>query len=157
MSLVSGTASKRKSAKWCCHRCDIIVKAPPAPLLLPKEKRKSRGSATDSGQAAAAVTHVEAVVINPKKPRRAECLIFLFAILSTRSQSFLSFCLMLGYSEHQPHSLKITQNVAFEFSELWHFSTFYNLLKLTCLVTLLDSKLQLFKNSPKWTIFAIFE
>ena len=25
-----------------------------------------------------------------------------------------------------------------------------------CLVTLLDRKLQLFKNSPKWTIFGIF-
>ena len=37
-----------EAAKWCCHRCDIIVKAPAAALLLPKEKRKSRGSATDA-------------------------------------------------------------------------------------------------------------
>ena len=34
--------------------------------------------------------------------------------------------------------LKITQNVAFEF---WHFPPFFDLLKLTCLVTLFDFKL----------------
>ena len=49
--------------------------------------------------------------------------------------------------------LKITQNVAFEF---WHFPPIFDLLKLTCLVTLFDRKLQVFKNSPKWTIFGIF-
>ena len=27
---------------------------------------------------------------------------------------------------------------------------------MTCLVTLFDCKLQVFKNSPKWTIFGIF-
>ena len=43
--------------------------------------------------------------------------------------------------------LKITQNVSFEF---------FVLLKLTCLVTLFDRKLHVFKNSPKWTIFGIF-
>ena len=43
--------------------------------------------------------------------------------------------------------LKITLNVAFEF---WHFPP------ITCLVTLFDRKLQVFKNSPKWTIFGIF-
>ena len=42
------------------------------------------------------------------------------------------------------HCLKITKNVAFEF---WHFSPFLVLLKLTCLVTLFDRKLQCFKNS----------
>ena len=52
-----------------------------------------------------------------------------------------------------PHCLKITQNVAFEF---WHFQPIFVLLKLTCLVTLFDRKLQVFKNSPKWTIFIIF-
>ena len=52
-----------------------------------------------------------------------------------------------------PHCLKITQNVAFEF---WHFSPIFVLLKLTCLVTLFDRKLQVYKNSPKWTIFGIF-
>ena len=29
-------------------------------------------------------------------------------------------------------------------------------IKLTCLVTLFDRKLQVFKNSPKWTLFGIF-
>ena len=38
---------------------------------------------------------------------------------------------------------------AFEFSNLGIFHHF-------CLVTLFDSKLQVFKNSPKWTIFGIF-
>ena len=52
--------------------------------------------------------------------------------------------------------LKITQNVEFEF---WHFGIFspiFVLLKVTCLVTLFDRKLQVKKNSPKWTIFGIF-
>ena len=55
--------------------------------------------------------------------------------------------------EGSTHCLKITQNVAFEF---WHFPPIFVLLKLTCLVTLFDRKLQVFKNSPKWTIFGIF-
>ena len=37
------------------------------------------------------------------------------------------------------HCLKITLNVSFEF---WHFPPFFVLLKLTCLVTLFDRKLQ---------------
>ena len=40
--------------------------------------------------------------------------------------------------------------------ECWHFPPIFVLLKLTCLVTLFDRKLQVFKNSPKWTIFGIF-
>ena len=51
------------------------------------------------------------------------------------------------------HFLKITQNVVFEF---WHFPPSFVLFKLTCLVTMIDRKLQVFKNSPKWTIFGIF-
>ena len=51
------------------------------------------------------------------------------------------------------HCLKITQNVAIEF---WNFPPIFVLLKLTCLVTLFDRKLQVFKNSPKWTILGIF-
>ena len=38
----------------------------------------------------------------------------------------------------------------------WHFPSIFVLLKLTCLVTLFDRKLQVFKNSTKWTIFGIF-
>ena len=41
--------------------------------------------------------------------------------------------------------------------EFWHFPPFFVLLKLTYLVTLFDRKLQFFKNSPKWTIFGIFD
>ena len=37
-----------------------------------------------------------------------------------------------------------------------NFSQIFVLLKLTCLVTLFDRKLQVFKNSSKWTIFGIF-
>ena len=40
--------------------------------------------------------------------------------------------------------------------QFWHFLPIFDLLKLTCLVTLFDRKLQVFKNSPKWTIFGIF-
>ena len=40
--------------------------------------------------------------------------------------------------------------------KFWHFPSIFVLLKLTCLVTLFDRKLQVFKNSPKWTIFGIF-
>ena len=47
----------------------------------------------------------------------------------------------------------LAQNVVFEF---WHFPPIFVLLKLTCLVTLFDRKLQVFKISPKWTIFGIF-
>ena len=36
---------------------------------------------------------------------------------------------------------------------LWHFSSIFVLLKLTCLVTLFDRKFQVFKKSPKFTIF----
>ena len=54
---------------------------------------------------------------------------------------------------HSAHCLKITQNVAFEF---WHFPPIFVLLKLTCLVTLFDRKLQVFKNSSNWTILGIF-
>ena len=37
--------------------------------------------------------------------------------------------------------------------EYWHFPSIFILLKLICLVTLFDRKLQVFKNSPKQTIF----
>ena len=40
--------------------------------------------------------------------------------------------------------------------EFWHFPLVFVLLKLTILVTLFDHKLQVSKNSPKWTIFGIF-
>ena len=39
---------------------------------------------------------------------------------------------------------------------IWIFQQFLSDKKLTCLVTLFDRKLRIFKNSPKWTIFGIF-
>ena len=39
---------------------------------------------------------------------------------------------------------------------IWNFQPIFVLLKLTCVVTLFDRKLQFFKNSPKSTIFGIF-
>ena len=39
--------------------------------------------------------------------------------------------------------------------EFWHLSPIFVLSKLTSLVTLYDRKLQVFKNSPKWTIFGL--
>ena len=38
--------------------------------------------------------------------------------------------------------------------EFWHFPPIFVLLKLTCLVTLFDRKLQFFKNSPNWLFLA---
>ena len=38
----------------------------------------------------------------------------------------------------------------------WHFPPIFVRLKLTCLVTLFDRKLQVFKNLPKWAILGIF-
>ena len=54
-------------------------------------------------------------------------------------------------------NLKITQNVAFRFLNfgIFHQLTYlvifvvFVILQVTCLVTLFDHKLQVFKNSPK--------
>ena len=46
-------------------------------------------------------------------------------------------------NQFDPQCLKITQNVPFEFLIFWHFSPIFVLLKLTCLVTLLE------RNIPK--------
>ena len=40
--------------------------------------------------------------------------------------------------------------------QLLHFPPIFVLIKLTCLVTLFDRKLQVFKNSLKWTILGTF-
>ena len=49
--------------------------------------------------------------------------------------------------------LNLTQNVALEFCLS---SLIFVVLKVTCLVTLFDFKLQVFKKSPKLTIFGLF-
>ena len=63
------------------------------------------------------------------------------------------FEVMINTPKKLAHCLKTAQNVAFEF---WYFPPIFVLLKLTCLVTLFDRKLQVFKISLKWTIFGIF-
>ena len=44
------------------------------------------------------------------------------------------------------YCLKITENVAFEVFQFLHFPPIFALLKLICLVTLFDRKIQAFKN-----------
>ena len=39
---------------------------------------------------------------------------------------------------------------------MWKFSTNFCPIKIDLFGTLFDRKLQFFKNSPKWTIFGIF-
>ena len=51
-----------------------------------------------------------------------------------------------GIKNDIAHCLKITQNVALEFLNFGIFHQFFVLLKLTCLVTLFDRKVQVFKN-----------
>ena len=77
--------------------------------------------------------------------------------------------LYLSLIETTSQGLKITQNVSFNIAseasyvyikvshfEFWHFSLIFVVLKVTCLVTLFSRKLQVFKKSPKLTIFGIF-
>ena len=40
--------------------------------------------------------------------------------------------------------------------QLWHFPPIFVISKVTCLVTLFDRKIQVFKNSPKLNNFGIF-
>ena len=40
--------------------------------------------------------------------------------------------------------------------QFWHFPPVFVLLNLTCLVTLFDRKLYVFKNSPNWAILASY-
>ena len=51
--------------------------------------------------------------------------------------------------------LKIIQSVPFEFSNFLHSPPIFVLSKLNCLVTLFNGNIQVFKNSPKLTIFGI--
>ena len=56
---------------------------------------------------------------------------------------------------HSQYS-KITQNVAFEFFNFWRFPPIFVLLKMTCLVTLFDRKLQVFQKLAKMDYFLAF-
>ena len=54
-------------------------------------------------------------------------------------------------------SRTITQNCCIWIFEFWHFPAIFVAWKVTYLETLLDRKLQVFKNSPKLTIFGFFD
>ena len=91
-----------------------------------------------------------------KSPKTSVLYVWLIGVILVvlrRKYVLLLFCSEKKRALGRTHCLKITQNVAFEF---WRFPPIFGLLKLTCLVTLFDRKLQVFKNSPKWTIFGIF-
>ena len=51
--------------------------------------------------------------------------------------------------------LKIIQNVAFEFFELWHFPSIFVLLKLTCLVTPQTSDFQKLAKMDHFWVFLV--
>ena len=77
--------------------------------------------------------------------------------ITTNSQRYFYWIAFWILKNDIAHCLKITQNVAFEFLNFGIFHQFLSYKKLTCLVTLFDRKLQVFKNSPKWTIFGLFD
>ena len=81
--------------------------------------------------------------------------------MGTKEQLNWSF---LNFSKYFPSFEweTVTLNTVFEnysncrIFHFWHFPPIFVLLKVTCLVTLFDRKFQGFKNSPKLTIFDIF-
>ena len=79
---------------------------------------------------------------NPTRPIN---LLIIFKVVQNHKMEYKKFPLHIEEKYSCTHCLKITQNVAFE---LWHFPPIFDLLQLTCLVTLFDRKLQVFKNSP---------
>ena len=66
------------------------------------------------------------------------------------NETFLGYFQTLWSRLIKAHCLKITQNVAFEF---WHFPSIFVLLKLNCLVTLFDRKLQILQKLAKMNHF----
>ena len=65
-----------------------------------------------------------------------------------------------GFSGLIPHTHIVWKLLKMSHLNFFNFCLFHQflvLLKLTCLVTLFVRKLQVFKNSPKWTIFGIFD
>ena len=66
----------------------------------------------------------------------------------------LTFCqIVLASNLHNVWKLLKVSHLNFS---ILAFTTNFVLLKVICLVTLFDSKFQVFKKSPKWTIFRIF-
>ena len=64
--------------------------------------------------------------------------------------------LKLNVLEFWSQCLKITKKNRICVFEFWRFPPILVLLEMTCLVTLFDCKLQVFKKSPKLTLFGIF-
>ena len=55
---------------------------------------------------------------------------------------------------HFPHCAKNYQKCSILIFNFWYFPRIFVLLKMTCLVTLFDWKLQVFKNSPSCQFFS---
>ena len=98
--------------------------------LCDKEKQNGNDHNTDENMRTSMATNLR----TPKFWRDG-----VFCILSTILYTYLYHCVW--------KSTKMSH---------LHFPPIFVLLKLTCLVTLFDRKLQVFKNSPKWIIFVIF-
>ena len=95
---------------------------------------------------------------------------FLFSYLSSSYSTFasvpLSVLRKLNKSKinmicvlYLPKYLIFHLHIVWKSLKMLHLQFFppiFVLLKLTCLITLFDRKLQVFKNLPKWTIFGIF-
>ena len=78
-----------------------------------------------------------------KRPRNngiGENFLQMCKLLAFAQKNFF-FLAPLGTNTPSSQCIKITQNVAFEFLDFWHFPPIFVLLKRTCLVTLFDCKL----------------
>ena len=80
------------------------------------------------------------------KIRKIEFSVKNFCGKFVKIETFASFCTVFEKSE-KCHS---------RIFQFWHFPPIFVLLTLTCLETLFDRKLQMFKTSPKLIIFCIF-
>ena len=103
-----------------------------------------RGAVYDAQSGKRRYDNYQVISVNPQTEEHLDVLQFL-----ERGKK------MIFFDRHElwnlSHCLKITQNVAYDFLNFGSFHQF-----LSYLVTLFDRKLQVFKNSPKWTIFGIF-
>ena len=103
-------------------------------------------------------------------PKELQLKVFCFASLSTKEKGILQLVFHYEYTwvllptwnfskMKEDILLTVFENhpiCRIWIFQFWHFPPIFVLLKLTCLVTLFDRKLQVFKNSPKCTIFGIF-
>ena len=82
---------------------------------------------------------------NAYTPPQSNLVIFLFFFLLFR----LTSQLIESQRRHGVWKLLKMSHFNFDILTFWHFPPIFVLLKVTCLVTLFDRKLQIFKNSPK--------